>query len=122
VTEGRVGRADLDGPGLETGSLELADGWDEIEDGSVPILSVKLENRGDVIGFVVRSVSSSGGRFAESNGSDGIVGAVNAGDSTAEGLTESSCGSRACVVVDTPPNPEVSYSNAGESRTADWCV
>jgi hypothetical protein len=25
-------------------------------------------------------------------------------------------------VVDTPPKPEVSYSNAGESRTADWCA
>jgi hypothetical protein len=78
VIEGRVGRADLGGSDSGTDSLESADGWEEIEGGTGSILSVKLENRGDVVGFVVCSVSSSAGRFAESSGSDGIVGATNA--------------------------------------------
>jgi hypothetical protein len=122
VIEGGVGGAALGGSGSETNSLEPTDGWEGIGGGSFPILSVKPESRGDVMGFVVYSGSSSTGKFAESNGSDGIVGATNARDSTGDWLSESSCKSWACVVVDTPPNPEVSYSNEGESRTADWCA
>jgi hypothetical protein len=78
VIEGRVGCAVLGGSGSGTDSLESADGWEGIEGGTLPILSMKLENRGDVAGFVVCSVSSSAGRLAESSGSDGIVGATNA--------------------------------------------
>jgi hypothetical protein len=76
--EGRDGCAVLGGSGSGTDSLESADGWEGIKGGTLPVLSVKPENRGDVVGFVVCSVSSSAGRFAESSGSDGIVGAINA--------------------------------------------
>lgn len=75
---GRVGCAVLGGSGSGTDSLESADGWERVEGGSLPILSMKPASRGDVVGFAVCSVSSSSGRFAESSGSDGIVGATNA--------------------------------------------
>jgi hypothetical protein len=117
--EGRVGEAILGGFGSGTGSLEMTDGWGGGVDGTVATLSLKVEYRGDVMGFVVKSDSSSGGNFAESSGSDRIVGTAWAWDSTAEGLRVSSCSPTDCVVVDTPPNPEVSYSNAGELMVAD---
>jgi hypothetical protein len=78
VIEGRVGCAALGGSGSGTDSLEPADGWEETEGGFFPTLSLKPKFRGDVMGFVVYSVSSSAGRFAESSGSDGIVGVTNA--------------------------------------------
>lgn len=65
----------MGGSGSGTDSLESTDGWEGIGGGTVPVRSMKLENRGDIVGFVVCSVSSSAGRFAESSGSDGIVGA-----------------------------------------------
>ena len=77
VIEGRVGCAALGGSGSGADSLETADGWEETEGGCFPTLSLKPKFRGEVMGFVVYSVSSSAGRFAESSGSDGIVGVTN---------------------------------------------
>src|ERR1700743_1191717 len=76
--EGRVGCAVLGGSGSGADLLGLAGEWEGIDDGSVPILSLKPESRRAVMGFVVYSVSSSAGRFAESSGSDGLSGATNA--------------------------------------------
>lgn len=93
--------------------------------GSVSTLSLKPEYLGDVIGFATfagDSGSSSAGKFAESSGSDAIVGTPKALDSTVEELKESSCSPTAGVVVDTLPKPEASYSNAEEPTVADWCV
>jgi hypothetical protein len=121
VMGGRVGGAALDGS--ETGSLWAcwADDW-EIEGGSVSILSLKPEYRGDVRGFVGDSGSSSAGKFAESSGSDAMVGFPNACDSTAGELEVSLCSPSGGVVVDTPPNPEGSYSKAGELTEVDCCA
>jgi hypothetical protein len=118
---GRVGGAALDGS--ETGSLWAcwADGWG-IEGGSVPILSLKPEYREDVIGFVADSGSSSAGKFAESSGSDATVDVPNACESIAEELEVSLRRPTGGVVVDTPPNPEGSYSNARELSVADCCA
>ena len=91
MIEVRVGGAILGGSGSGIESLELTDGWEGIEGGSFPIISVKPESRGNVNGFVVCSGSSSAGKFAESNGSDGTVGATNARDSTGDWLRVSSC-------------------------------
>jgi hypothetical protein len=74
VMEGRVGEAILGGFGSGTGSLEMTGGWGGDVDGAVPTLSLKVECRGDVMGFVAKSDSSSGGKFAESSGSDRVVG------------------------------------------------
>ena len=80
VMEGNVGCAvpGESGSGSGTDSLESADSWEGIKGGTLPIVSVKLDNRGDVVGFVVCSVSSSAGRFAEPSGSDGIVEVITA--------------------------------------------
>jgi hypothetical protein len=93
VVEGSVREVGLGGRGSGTGWLVKADNWG----------------------------SSSAGKFAESSGSDRVVGTTPAWDSTAEGVKESSCDPTACVVavVDTPPNPEASYSNAGELMEVD---
>jgi hypothetical protein len=80
--EGTVGRAVPDRTGSETGSLRWAywaDGWGRLEGGSVSTLSLKPEYPGEEIrGFAVDSGSSSAGKFAESSGSDKMVGAPNA--------------------------------------------